>query len=56
MSLHLHQVRGLSALATGLTFLPMMLIGAILTPFSARAAVPWIVRPMWVSKPSVHAG
>jgi sugar phosphate permease len=38
MSLYLQQVRGLSALATGLTFLPMMWIGAVLTPFSARAA------------------
>jgi EmrB/QacA subfamily drug resistance transporter len=38
MSLYLQQVRGLSSLATGLAFLPMMLIGAILTPFSARTA------------------
>jgi MFS family permease len=38
MSLYLQQVRGLSPLDTGLTFLPMMLIGAVLTPFSARTA------------------
>ncbi|MBV8713547.1 MAG: DHA2 family efflux MFS transporter permease subunit [Chloroflexi bacterium] len=38
MSLFLQQVRGLSSLATGVAFLPMMLIGAVLTPFSARIA------------------
>jgi MFS transporter, DHA2 family, methylenomycin A resistance protein len=38
MSLYLQQVRGLSSLATGVAFLPMMLIGAVLTPFSARTA------------------
>ena len=38
MSLYLQQVRGLSSLATGVTFLPTMLVGAVLTPFSARAA------------------
>jgi MFS family permease len=38
MSLYLQQVRGLSSLATGVVFLPMMLIGAMLTPFSARIA------------------
>lgn len=36
MSLYLQQQRGLSALETGLLFLPMMLAGAILTPLSAR--------------------
>ena len=36
ISLYLQQHRGLSALATGLVFLPMMLIGLVLTPFSAR--------------------
>ena len=36
MSLNLQQMQGLSALQTGLTFLPMMLVGAMLTPFSAR--------------------
>jgi DHA2 family methylenomycin A resistance protein-like MFS transporter len=36
LSLYLQQLRGLSALGTGLVFLPMMLIGAALTPFSAR--------------------
>ncbi len=38
MSLYLQQLRGLSPLATGAAFLPMMLIGAVLTPFSARIA------------------
>jgi MFS family permease len=37
-SLYLQQLRGLSPLGTGMMFLPMMLIGAVLTPFSARAA------------------
>jgi MFS transporter, DHA2 family, methylenomycin A resistance protein len=36
ISLFLQQYRGLSALATGVVFLPMMLIGLVLTPFSAR--------------------
>jgi DHA2 family methylenomycin A resistance protein-like MFS transporter len=35
-SLYLQQVRGLSALDTGVVFLPMMLIGLALTPFTAR--------------------
>jgi MFS transporter, DHA2 family, methylenomycin A resistance protein len=37
-SLFLQQVRGLSSLATGAVFLPMMVGGAALTPFSARLA------------------
>jgi EmrB/QacA subfamily drug resistance transporter len=36
MSLYLQQLRGLTALDTGIVFLPMMLIGAVLTPFVAR--------------------
>jgi EmrB/QacA subfamily drug resistance transporter len=35
-SLYFQQQRGLSALATGVLFLPMMLVGAALTPLSAR--------------------
>ncbi|MCE3555695.1 MFS transporter [Pseudonocardia sp. RS11V-5] len=35
-SLYLQQARGLSSLATGVVFLPMMLIGLVLTPFTAR--------------------
>jgi EmrB/QacA subfamily drug resistance transporter len=35
-TLYLQQQRGLSALATGALFLPMMLVGAALTPLSAR--------------------
>jgi MFS transporter, DHA2 family, methylenomycin A resistance protein len=38
MSLYLQQLRGLSALGTGIAFLPMMLIGGALTPFTARLA------------------
>jgi MFS transporter, DHA2 family, methylenomycin A resistance protein len=38
MSLYLQQFRGVSALGTGTAFLPMMLTGAALTPFSARIA------------------
>jgi MFS transporter, DHA2 family, methylenomycin A resistance protein len=36
ISLSLQQHRGLDALRTGVVFLPMMLIGLMLTPFSAR--------------------
>jgi MFS transporter, DHA2 family, methylenomycin A resistance protein len=36
MSLYLQELRGLSALGAGIAFLPMMLIGAVLTPFTAR--------------------
>lgn len=38
MSLDLQQQRGLSSLGAGLAFLPMMLTGLVLTPFSARLA------------------
>jgi EmrB/QacA subfamily drug resistance transporter len=38
MSLDLQQQRGLSSLGAGVAFLPMMLIGLVLTPFSARLA------------------
>ena len=38
MSLYLQQHRGLSALMTGVAFLPMMLSGTLLTPFSAPIA------------------
>jgi MFS transporter, DHA2 family, methylenomycin A resistance protein len=36
MSLYLQELRGLSALGTGVVFLPMMLIGGVLTPFVPR--------------------
>jgi MFS transporter, DHA2 family, methylenomycin A resistance protein len=36
VSLFLQQHRGLDALHTGVVFLPMMFIGLVLTPFSAR--------------------
>ena len=35
-SLYLQQERGLSSLATGTVFVPMMVTGLVLTPFSAR--------------------
>ena len=35
-SLYLQQERGLSSLATGMVFVPMMVTGLVLTPFSAR--------------------
>jgi len=38
MSLYLQQRRGLTAFETGLTFLPMMLMGALLVTFAARIA------------------
>jgi MFS family permease len=38
ISLYVQQSRGLSALTTGALFVPMMLVGAALTPFSARLA------------------
>jgi MFS family permease len=38
MSLYLQQLRGLTALGTGVAFLPMMLIGLAVTPVSARLA------------------
>lgn len=38
MSLYLQQVRGLSSFGAGLVFLPMMIVGALLTPLSARIA------------------
>ncbi len=36
LSLYLQQVRGLSPLGTGVVFLPMMLVGLVLTPFGPR--------------------
>jgi DHA2 family methylenomycin A resistance protein-like MFS transporter len=38
VSLYFQEQRGVSALAAGALFLPMMVIGAALTPFSARIA------------------
>lgn len=49
MSLYLQQGRGLSAPATGMVFLPMMLIGLVLTPFSARLVRRFGARTMIVS-------
>lgn len=37
-SLYLQQLRGLSALAAGVTFVPMMVVGGALNPFTARLA------------------
>jgi DHA2 family methylenomycin A resistance protein-like MFS transporter len=49
MSLDLQQQRGLSSLGTGVVFLPMMLIGLVLTPFSARLAERLGVRALVVA-------
>jgi MFS transporter, DHA2 family, methylenomycin A resistance protein len=38
MSLYLQQLRGLSALGAGVTFVPMMVTGGALNPFTARLA------------------
>jgi MFS transporter, DHA2 family, methylenomycin A resistance protein len=38
MSLYLQQFRGLSALGAGFTFVPMMVVGGALNPFTARLA------------------
>jgi MFS family permease len=38
MSLYLQELRGASALGAGIAFVPMMLTGAVLTPFTARLA------------------
>lgn len=49
MSLYLQELRGLSALSAGAAFAPMMLIGAALTPFSARLAERLGARPLIAS-------
>jgi EmrB/QacA subfamily drug resistance transporter len=36
MSLYLQELRGLSSFGAGMVFLPMMVVGAVLTPFSSR--------------------
>jgi MFS transporter, DHA2 family, methylenomycin A resistance protein len=38
MSLYLQQMRGLSALGAGVAFVPMMVVGGALNPFTARLA------------------
>ena len=38
MSLYLQQLRGLSALGAGIIFVPMMVVGGALNPFTARLA------------------
>ncbi|WP_323802035.1 MFS transporter [Pseudomonas aeruginosa] len=49
MSLYLQQHRGLSAPQTGAAFLPMMLIGLVLTPLSARLVQHFGARPLIVT-------
>ncbi|MFY4257951.1 MFS transporter [Achromobacter xylosoxidans] len=49
ISLYLQQQRGLSAPEAGVAFLPMMLIGLVLTPFSARLVRRFSARTMIVS-------
>jgi EmrB/QacA subfamily drug resistance transporter len=49
MSLYLQQLRGLSSFQTGLVFLPMMLSGTAVTPFSARLAERFGARRLTIS-------
>lgn len=49
MSLYLQQQRGLSAAATGMAFLPMMVTGLLLTPFSARLVQRFSARALIVT-------
>jgi len=49
MSLYLQELRGLSALGTGIAFLPMMLTGAVLTPFTARLAARFGARALIIT-------
>jgi MFS transporter, DHA2 family, methylenomycin A resistance protein len=49
MSLYLQDLRGLSALATGIVFLPMMLTGAVITPFTARLTARFGARALIVT-------
>jgi EmrB/QacA subfamily drug resistance transporter len=46
MSLYLQDHKGLSPLQAGITFLPMLLSGAVLTPFSAPIAERFGARPL----------
>ena len=39
MSLYLQQLRGMSSFGAGLVFVPMMVVGAVLTPFSGACQV-----------------
>jgi EmrB/QacA subfamily drug resistance transporter len=55
ISLYLQQSEGLSAFRTGLVFLPMMLSGAVLTPFSARIAERFGARTVVVTGLTVMA-
>ena len=56
MSLYLQQVRGLSAFEAGTAFLPMMLIGAALTPVSARLAERFGARALIITGLVLMAG
>ncbi len=49
LSLYLQQQRGLSAAATGVAFLPMMLTGMVLTPFSSRLVHQFSAKTLIVS-------
>jgi hypothetical protein len=42
MSLYLQQSRGLSPLAAGVAFVPMMVTGAALTPFRPGSLNGWV--------------
>ncbi|MDX1802613.1 MAG: MFS transporter [Alcanivorax sp.] len=49
MSLYFQQLRGMSAAATGLAFVPMMLIGLTLTPFTSRLVQRFSARTLIVT-------
>jgi MFS transporter, DHA2 family, methylenomycin A resistance protein len=49
MSLYLQELRGLSALDTGIAFLPMMAVGGVLTPFTARLAARFGARALIIT-------
>ena len=49
MSLYLQQLRGLSSFAAGLVFVPMMVVGAALTPFVASIAARFGTRTLIVT-------
>lgn len=54
MSLYLQQLRGLSALGAGVVFVPMMVVGGALNPFTARLAERLGARTLMI-RPSVES-
>jgi predicted MFS family arabinose efflux permease len=56
MSLYLQQLRGLTPFQTGLVFMPMMVIGAVLVPFTPRLAERFSARLLITSGMALMAG